>query len=134
MRRLCHANSKYKLFQNHTSENHIIFFWYCHTVCLQINGISDKWESDRFLAQNWLLFCSQINGNSDKWEFGVKKKTETWQKWSDRNKENVKIPNSRNRLENKSEVLVLSFSVLLNTLDRKTTSKRSASGNLRENN
>ena len=70
----------------------------------------------------------QINGNS------VSKKTETWQKWSVRNKENVKIPNSRNRLENKSEVLVLSFSVLLNTLDRKTTSKRSAPGNLRENN
>ena len=70
----------------------------------------------------------QINGNS------VSKKTETWQKWSVRNKENVKIPNSRNRLENKPEVLVLSFSVLLNTLDRKTTSKRSAPGNLRENN
>ena len=70
----------------------------------------------------------QINGNS------VSKKTEPWQKWSVRNKENVKIPNSRNRLENKPEVLVLSFSVLLNTLDRKTTSKRSAPGNLRESN
>ena len=46
----------------------------------------------------------------------------------------MKIPNSRNRLENKSEVLVLSFSVLLNILDRKTTSKHSAPGNLRENN
>ena len=70
----------------------------------------------------------QINGNS------VSKKAETWQKWSVRNKENVKIPNSRNRLENKPEVLVLSFSVLLNTLDRKKTSKRSAPGNPRENN
>ena len=47
--------------------------WKFATVCSQINGISDKWEFERFLAQNWLLFCSQINGNSDKWEFGVKK-------------------------------------------------------------
>ena len=70
----------------------------------------------------------QINGNS------VSKKTETWKKWSVRNKENVKIPNSRNRLENKPEVLVLSFSVLLNTLDRKKTSKRSVSGILGESN
>ena len=46
----------------HASEACYLKVWYA-TVCSQINGISDKWEFERFLAQNWLLFYSQINGN-----------------------------------------------------------------------